>query len=328
MTVQPPPSPARAPAPGPVPDDPAPPRTRGSGRNFRRRRDNRDGWVMSLPTVVIVVAVVVVPVLWNAVLAFQDLSLLEIRDAGIFQDPTLDNFVGVFASPGFWSSVLNTVVYSVLSTVGSIAVGLVAALALRRTFRGRGTVRALMLLPYVAPVVAVAFVWEIMLNPQYGIVNVWGQRLLGWDRPVDFLGTAPWAMATVILFEIWRYFPFAFMFITARLTAVPAETEEAAVMDGAGVWQRFRHVVLPQLMPVMVLLAVLRLIMTFNKFDDVYLLTGGGAGTEVVAVRVYDTLTGSLDVGAAAAQALVLAAFLAVALVVYVRFLNRGEEER
>lgn len=335
MTAQPPP-PALGPssagqdAPDAASALPSGPRPAGrtGGRNSKRRRDNRDGWIMSLPTVVIVVAVVVVPVLWNAVLAFQDLSLLEIRGAGIFQDPTLDNFVGVFTSPGFWSAVLNTVIYSVCSTLGSIVVGLLAAMALRRPFRGRGVVRALMLLPYVAPVVAVAFVWEIMLNPQYGIVNVWGRSVLGWDRPVDFLGTAPWAMITVIAFEIWRYFPFAFMFLTARLVAVPAEMEEAAVMDGAGVWQRFRHILLPQLMPVVALLAVLRLIMTFNKFDDVYLLTGGGAGTEVVAVRVYDTLTGSFDVGAAAAQALVLAAFLAVALVVYVKVLNRGGAQR
>ena len=129
---------------------------------------------------------------------------------------------------------------------------------------------------HVAPVVAVAFVWRIMLNPQYGIVNVWGQDLLGWDRPIDFLGQAPYALLTVIAFEIWRYFPFAFLFISARLVAAPKEIEEAAAVDGATTMQTFRHVLLPQLLPVVALLAVLRVIMTFNKFDDVYLLTGGG----------------------------------------------------
>jgi multiple sugar transport system permease protein len=300
-----------------------------SKRNRRRSltyRNNRDGLTMVTPAVVIVVVMVVIPVLWNLVLSFQNLTLLDIRDAGPFQNATLDNFVRVFTGAGFWQSMLNTVVYSVLSTAGSIALGLVAALALRRPFRGRGVVRSLMLLPYVAPVVAVAFVWKVMLNPQYGVVNIWGQQLLGWDRPVDFLGRAPYALATVIAFEVWRYFPFAFLFITARLLAMPKEVEEAAVVDGTSLLQRFRYVILPQLLPVVALLSVLRLIMTFNKFDDVYLLTGGGAGTEVVAVRVYDTLTGRFDVGGAAAQAIVLAAFLAVSLFVYIKFFVNKEE--
>jgi ABC-type sugar transport system permease subunit len=306
---------------------PGPTRTR-SRPMTASRRDNRDGLVMVLPTVVIVVALVVVPVLWNVVLSFQDLTLIDIRNAGLFQNVTLQNFIDVFTGAGFWQAILNTVVYSVFSTLGSIALGLAAALALRRAFPGRGVVRALMLLPYVAPVVAVAFVWKIMLNPQYGIVNVVGQDILGWSAPIDFLGRAPDAMVTVIFFETWRYFPFAFMFITARLVAVPREMEEAAVVDGAGIWQRFRYVVLPQLYGVIALLSVLRLVMTFNKFDDVFLLTGGGAGTEVAAVRVYDTLTGRFDVGGAAAQSLVLAAFLAVSLVVYLRFLGRSEAQR
>jgi multiple sugar transport system permease protein len=280
---------------------------------------------MVLPTTVLVIAMVVVPVLWNVVLAFQDLTLVDIRDAGIFQRATLDNFERVFTGPGFWSSILTTVIYSVFATGGSILVGLVMALALRRPFRGRGLVRSVLLLPYVAPVVAVAFVWQVMLNPQYGVINVWGQQLLGWDRPIDFLGRSPYALTTVIFFEIWRYFPFALLFLTARLVAVPREMEEAAVMDGASLVQRYRYIVLPQLLPVIALLAVLRLIMTFNKFDDVFLLTGGGAGTQVAAVRVYDTLTGRFDVGGAAAQALVLALFLGVSLLVYVRFFVRRE---
>jgi multiple sugar transport system permease protein len=280
---------------------------------------------MVLPTAILVVAVVVVPLLWNIVLAFQQLTLVDIRDAGIFQNATLENFRRVFTGPGFWSSILTTVVYSVLSTAGSILLGLLVALALRRPFRGRAVVRAVLLLPYVAPVVAVAFVWQVMLNPQYGVLNVWGQQLLGWDRPIDFLGRSPYALATVIAFEIWRYFPFALLFLSARLVAVPRELEEAAVVDGASLLQRYRYVVLPQLLPVIALLSVLRLIMTFNKFDDVFLLTGGGAGTQVAAVRVYDTLTSRFDVGGAAAQALVLAAFLGVALFVYVRFFVRRE---
>ncbi len=186
-----------------------------------------------------------------------------------------------------------------------------------------------MLLPYVAPVVAVTFVWKVMLDGQSGIVNHWGTTYLGWDEPISFLGTRPYALITVIAFEIWRYFPFAFLFITARLLTVPRELEEAATVDGASIWQTFRHVVLPQLSGVIALLAVLRVVMTFNKFDDVYLLTGGTAGTQVAAVRVIETLNTRFDIGAAAAEALALAAVLSVFLVLYVTYSRRveGREE-
>ena len=132
---------------------------------------------------------------------------------------------------------------------------------------------------------------------------------------------------TVIAFEVWRYFPFAFLFITARLAGLPGDVEEAAIMDGATPSQSFRYIVFPQLLPVVALLSVLRLIMTFNKFDDVFLLTGGGAGTEVAAVRVYDTLLGSFDIGGAAANAFVLSAFMGVALFIYIRFFTDRASE-
>jgi multiple sugar transport system permease protein len=131
---------------------------------------------------------------------------------------------------------------------------------------------------------------------------------------------------TVIFFEAWKSFPFAFLFILARLQAAPVELEEAAKVDGATPTQVFRHIVLPQLMGVIALIAVLRFIFTFNSFDEIYLLTGGGAGTEVLATQVYSFLTARADVGASAAVAMFMAAVLAVLLFVYVRFF--GEEER
>ncbi|MEV0845697.1 sugar ABC transporter permease [Streptomyces sp. NPDC049954] len=304
------------------------------------RRENRAGLAFVTPTFVVVLVVVIVPILWTVLLAFQNAKLVDIQSNGLFGRWTLDNFRQVFGSPGFWSSLGTTVAYTVGATAGSIVLGLVAALALRKPFRGRGILRAAMLLPYVAPVVAVSFVWETALSPQYGIVNEWGRKLFGWDDPIAFLSTRsyevglfglhfdiPLALLTVIAFETWRYFPFAFLFMLARLQAVPDSLEEAARVDGATPTQRFRHILLPQLMPVIALLSVLRFIMTFNKFDDVYLLTGGGSGTDVVAVRVYDFLTSRFDVGAASAQALVLAVVLMVLLGVYFVFFGKKVQE-
>ncbi len=304
----------------------APPRGR-RGPSVLARRDNRAGLTMVGPTTIIITVIFVIPVLWNLILSFQSTTFTSIATDGIFSPFTLDNFAEVLTDAGFWRSLWTTIVYSVLSTGGSIALGLVASLAFRKPFGGRGVARSLMLLPYVAPVVAVAFVWQIMLNPQFGIINTIGQQVLGWDKPVDFLGREPYALMTVIAFEIWRYFPFAFIFITARLVGLPKEVEEAGLVDGVTPLQNFRHIVFPQLLPVISLLAVLRLILTFNKFDDVYLLTGGGAGTEVSAVRVYDTLLGSFDIGAAAANAFVLSAIMAIALFIYIKFFVSKEQE-
>jgi multiple sugar transport system permease protein len=304
------------------------------------QRDARFGQLLLAPTLLIVLVVVVVPILWTVVLAFQDLRLIDLRRRGLFGSFTLENIIGILTSPGFWTALRTTLLFSIVGTVASIGVGLIAALALRRTFRGRTFVRASMLLPYVAPVVAVTFVWQTMLNPQFGIVNAVGTDLLGWDDPVAFLSQrsapvsvfgveveVPVALLTVMAFETWRYFPFAFLFLTARIAALPGDLEEAAVMDGATVSQRFRYVVFPQLLPTIALLAVLRFIFTFNEFDDIYLLTGGAAGTEVVSVRVYDLLTARGDVGAASAQALVLALVLVVLLGLYFRFVGRPGEE-
>lgn len=324
------PSPTGPPGGRPTPTD--------RGRGTLRRAEARAGMALISPTVVIVIVVVVLPILWTVLLAFQDLRLINLSTAGLIGDYTLGNFEEVFTSAGFWGSLVTTLVYATLGTAASIGVGLVAALALRQSFRGRTLVRAAMLLPYVAPVVAVTFVWSVMLNPQFGIVNYWGTRLLGWDNPIAFLSQrtgevsvlglqigVPTALLTVIFFEMWRSFPFAFLFLTARLQAAPVALEEAARVDGATPTQRFRHVLLPQLLPTIAVLALLRFIWTFNNFDDIYLLTGGGAGTEVVSVRVFNYLIARGDIGAASAQALVLAGVLVVLVVAYFRFAARDE---
>lgn len=303
-----------------------------------RRSEARAGLLLISPTVVVVVAVVVLPILWTVMLSFQQLRLIQLRTAGLFGDYSLANFTEVFTSDGFWDSLQTTLIYSVLGTALAVGLGLVASLALRQSFPGRGAVRALMLLPYVAPVVAVTFVWSVMLNPQFGIINHWGTTLFGWDEPIAFLSQrsaevsllgltidVPVALLSVILFEMWRSFPFAFLFLTARLQAVPDSLDEAARIDGASPTQRFRHILLPQLMPTIAVLALLRFIWTFNNFDDIYLLTGGGAGTEVVSIRVFNYLVARGDIGAASAQALVLAGVLIVLVTVYFRFAAREE---
>jgi len=317
--------------------------TAGGERQGRtlRQQESRAGLALLSPTFIVVMAVVVVPILWTVFIAFRELRLRDLREVGIFGASfTLDNFIGVLTSRGFFDALLTTLVYSVVSTGLAIGMGLAAALIVRAPFRGRTLVRASMLLPYVSPVVAVAFVWSVMLDPNLGIVNAFGQDVLGWERAIPFLSQrssdvtifgislgVPVALLSVIAFQAWRYFPFAFLFILARLQAVPADLDEAGKVDGATPLQRFRYILLPQLSGVIALLAVLRFIWTFNEFDDIYLLTGGGAGTEVVSIGIFNRLTGRGDIGAAAAFSLVLAGLLAVFLFIYFRFFARKSED-
>jgi len=292
------------------------------------------------PTVIVVIVMVVLPVLWALLLSFQRIRLLQIRRLDLLgSEYTFRNYDQLLSSSEFFETARTTLYYSVFGTLGAIGLGLAAALLVRRSFRGRGIVRGLLLLPWVAPVVAITFIWTVLLSPQLGFVNAVGTDVLGWNAPIPFLsqekGTVslfglsigvPTALLMVIIFESWKSFPFAFLFLLARLQAVPGELEEAAQVDGATPTQIFRHILLPQLAGVIALIAVLRFIFTFNAFDEIYLLTGGGAGTEVLATQVYSFLTARNDVGASAAVAMFMAAVLAVLLLFYLKFF--GDRDR
>jgi len=302
----------------------------GAARSLRQR-EARLAYAFVLPALAVVLVLVLFPVLWNLALSFQTLRLVELQDFDFLSlDLTLANYRRVIGAD-FWGLLVTTLVYSIVGTTLAIGLGLWAALVLRRPFRGRALVRGLLLFPYVVPVVAVALLWRTMLNPQVGIVAALldgagvGPINLLLQRDVD-VGLAgltfsvPVALTTVILFEAWRSFPFAFLFILARLQAIPAEVEEAARVDGARTWARYRYVVLPQLRGVIAVLFLLRFIWTFNAFDEIYLLTGGAAGTQVISVQIYEWLFGRSEVGAAAALSMVLAVTLGVLLALYLRF--------
>jgi multiple sugar transport system permease protein len=283
---------------------------------------------------------VVLPVLWAVALSFHRIRLSGIRNADLIGGEwTTRNYDLLFSSQGFLEAIRTTLYFSVFGTLGAIGLGLAAALLVRHRFRGRGIVRGVMLLPWVAPVVAITFVWEVLLSPQLGFVNAVGTSVLGWDQPIPFLSQergdvtvfgltlgVPTALLVVIAFEAWRTFPFAFLFILARLQAVSPELEEAAKVDGAAPSQIFRHIILPQISGVIAVLAVLRFIFTFNEFDEIWLLTGGGAGTEVLATQVYSYLTARNDVGSAAAVATFMAAVLVVLLLIYAKLASGREE--
>ena len=253
-------------------------------------------------------------------------------------DFTLDNFRFVFSARRFGEVLTVTFVYPFFGAIGSIILGLVAALLLNRKFTGQSLLRGLFLFPYVAPIIAVAFTWVFILEPFQGTLNVLLLDLGIIEQPISFLSSRTWpaegllgelpmALSMVIFFDAWRYFPFSFLFILARLQAIPSDLYESVQVDGGGLTRQFISITLPQIYSVITTLFLLRFMWTFNKFDDVFLLTGGAAGTRTLPIQVYDNAFGRGDIGAGSASAVVLFLILAVFLLLYFRFVVKEEQE-
>lgn len=281
---------------------------------------------MLVPVLVIVLGIIVFPVLWNFALSLRTVGLIELRDLTVFCfNLTLANFTRVIIAWGFWSELWVTVYYSIASALLTAGLGLMVAQMVHGKFRGRGPLRGLFLFPYIAPVIAVAFTWRYaLLSPHLGVVNALAVEAEFFAQPIAFLSERPYAVITVILFQGWRFFPFAFLFIQARMQAIPDELYEAAAVDGATPWQKFCYITLPQLRFVLTTVILLRFMWTINRFDDIFLLTGGAGGTTVLPVRVYRFLMGAWDIGAAAALAVILFLVLGFFLLIYFKWVMRG----
>ena len=249
-------------------------------------------------------------------------------------DFTLDNFRKVFDASDFWPVLWASLYYTIAGTVGALVMGLFAAQLMNMAFRGRSVLRGLFLSPYVAPVIAVALAWVLLLDPgPGGTLNALLIQLGVIDGPISFLGQRaveinflglrfdfPVALTVVIIFEIWRYFPLAMLFILARMQSMSTDIYEAAEIDGATPIQQFRFISLPQLMGIMAVLFLLRFIWTFNKFDDIFLLTGGAAGTRTLTVNVYEQAFAVSNLGAGATVAVVVFLTLLVFSVIFFKF--------
>ena len=248
-------------------------------------------------------------------------------------DFTLKNFKKVFSATEFWDVLKVSFYYTVFGTAGALLFGVFAALILQKSFPGRPIVRGLMLFPYVAPVIAVAFSWIVLLDPFSGALNAMLIQMDVVSTPINFFGqrtigieifgfsfSFPLALTMVILFEVWRYFPLSFLFILARMQSIPSDIYEAAEIDGASPIQQFWFLSLPFIAGILAILFLLRFIWTFNKFDDIFLLTGGNAGTRTLTVSVYEQAFAISNLGAGAAVAVVIFVLLLIFASIFIRF--------
>ncbi|MGD8406435.1 MAG: sugar ABC transporter permease [Anaerolineales bacterium] len=301
----------------------------------RQAQETRLAWMLISPTALIVLGIVIFPAFFSVWVSFHDVGLHNLND--VFHAPfvgwenyqkVFDDFAFKFQGMQSWGAAVTSIVYSFAGTILTLLVGLAAALLLNRPFRGRGLTRAIFLFPYVAPVVSIAFVWRWILDPRpSGVLNDILMRLNIIDLPQAYLATRGLALLLVIFFEAWRYFPFAMLMILARLQAIDNTLYEAADVDGANVLQKFWFITLPELRYVVGAIFLLRLMWTFNKFDDIFLLTGGGFGTKVLPVLTYEFSFRLFDFGRGAATAMILLVILVIFITFYIAIVMRNAEE-
>jgi multiple sugar transport system permease protein len=261
--------------------------TVASGTPRRWRRPALLAYFLAIPILLYEVLFILYPIyegIWSSF--HQQVSL---GAPGVWVG--LDNYRRMWNDQGFWNSMQRTLIFMVLVIVVSVGFGLFSALVLNRAFRFRSMARGVMTLPWAFPEVPAVLIFLWMLNPNFGVMNVFAGWLPWVDENPRWLLDPTLAMASVVMITAWKGFPFYSLVILAALQTVPQELGEAARVDGASKRQIFLSVTLPSILPTLLLLVVLAAIYAFKQFTIIWLLTGSGpsGSTDTIVIRIYQT---------------------------------------
>lgn len=284
-------------------------------QNTIQGREKLTGWILVLPALLLLVLVFAYPIgraFW--------LSLFT-KNLGTQLQPVysgLDNYVRMVFDGRFWQSLGNTTLFTAVSVFLELVLGMGIALVLNQSFRGRGVVRTIAILPWALPTALIALGWAWIFNDQYGVWNDILRRLGMIDTGINWLGEPTLAMLAVIAADVWKTTPFISILLLASLQSIPSDLYEAHAIDGANPWQSFRRITLPLLMPQILIALLFRVAQAFGAFDLVAVMTGGGpaGATEMVSLYVYATVMRYLDFGYGAALVVVTFLLLVVAVAI------------
>ena len=296
---------------------------RRRGALTRLLEDERKlAFVLLLPTLVLLGLFIAYPFVKGVLLSVTD---AKVGVPGEFVG--LKNFDKIWHDSIFRTAVRNTFVYTIVTTVFKLALGLWLAVLLNRHFKGKAFIRAFILLPFIIPTVLSTFAWKWMFDPTFSVINWLLFRLGLIGARINWLGDPELALISVMIVNVWRGVPFYAISLLAGLQTISPELHEAAAIDGARAWQRFRHVTWPLLLPVTMVVVLFSVIQTFADFQLVYVLTGGGPAnaTHLFATYAYQIAigTGLLSEGAAISLAMFPVLFLVV--VVQLLYIRRVE---
>jgi len=258
-------------------------------------------FVLLVPALASIGAVSVYPVLLGLWLSFRDTTLASPTDTFI----GLSNYLQLFSDGQFWNAWIHTIQFTTASTLLETSIGLMIALVLSERFRGRGIVRAAMLVPWAIPTVVTSKMFGWLFDGQHGMVNYLLRSVGLIQHNVDWYGSPDFALTTIIIADVWKTTPFMALLLLAGLQTIPDSLAEASVIDGANAWQQFWYVRLPLLAPSLLIAAMFRALDAFRIFDLVYVLTGGGPAdsTEVLSTLTYKDLFSALQFGYGSALA-------------------------
>lgn len=274
--------------------------------------DAKLAFTLLFPGIFLILMLIGYPMLSNIYYSFFD---QPINPALGSQFIGLKNYIDTFTDLEFYKSLGITLLYTILVVGGSTAVGLYVAILFNRPFKFRKIARSLIILSYVTPSISLIFAWKYMFNNGYGIVNFIGRGIGLFDQAPLWFDNPTSSFILVVLFAIWRYFPYAFISFLAILQTISPTLYEAAEIDGANIWEKFKVVTLPAIMPVLMTVVTLRTIWMFYMFEDVYLLTNK---VNVLGIYLYETAFAFNDLGKASAISVVL--FLIICtMIIFVR---------
>ncbi len=278
-------------------------------------------WLLMLPLLIVMVAVIGWPLVDTVRLSFTDAKL--VGTSGNFVG--IDNYVKMLSNSGFQRTLITTTWFAVISVAAEMVVGVAAALLLNQQFYGRTVLRALMILPWALPTVVNATLWRLIYNPEYGALNAALTQIGLLDAYRSWLGEPGTALAALILADTWKNFPLVALIALAALQAVPRDITAASMVDGAGAWSRFRFVILPYLAGPLMVALVLRTIEAFKVFDIIWVMTRGGPAnsTRTLSILVYQEAFSFQRAGSGASLALMVTLLVTVLAVVYAAVIRR-----
>ena len=290
-----------------------------------KRQESGLGYLMTAPAVLILVGLGIYPIGYTLWLSLYKLQLIQSENRFI----GLAHYIEIFASVDFWRSIGLTFYFTVVSLAFQMALGLSVSLLLDRPFRGRGIVRAIVLVPWSVPTIVNASLWGWIYNAGYGALNKLLLQLGVVSKGIVWLGSAGLSMNMVILADSWRVLPLYVILILAALQTLPVSAIEATHIDGAGFWRRLLHVYLPLLQPMLLVVLVLRTIQAFRVFDIIYVLTQGGPAnsTTVISFYAYYQTFKYLNFGYGSAVAVIIALFTVLLALTYMRLLRSEEND-
>lgn len=276
----------------------------------KEKSDLKLAVVLLFPSMFLILCLVAYPMLSNIQLSFFDQPINPRLSAAFVG---LKNYTDILTDRAFFASLGITLLYMILAVAGSTALGLAVAIFFNRPFKFRKLARSLIILSYVTPSISLVFAWKYMFNNSYGIINYLGVDVFGFfenaplwfDKPVS-------SFILVVLYAIWRYFPYAFISFLAILQTIDTTQYEAAEIDGANAWQKFKIVTLPAIMPVLITVVTLRSIWLFYMFTDVYLLTNQ---VDILGIYLYETAFAFNDLGKAASVSVILFIILSIVII-------------